>query len=77
MKFVVCLEKAGLGKFSNEDVTLGRLCELVEEDAGNAMVRIIDDSDDDYLCPSSWFEPIDLPDLIALRLRDALTRRAA
>ena len=77
IKFVVCLEKNDLGEFSNEDVTVGRLYELVEEDAGNGMVRIIDESGEDYLYPSSWFEPIVLRDSIALRLHDALTRLAA
>jgi len=77
IKFVVCLEKKSLGEFSNEDVTLGRLYELVEEDAGNGMVRIIDESGEDYLYPSSWFEPIALRDSIAVRLHDALTRLAA
>jgi hypothetical protein len=77
IKFVVCLEKTDLGEFSNEDVTLGRLYELVEEDAGNGTVRIIDESGEDYLYPSSWFEPIALRDSIALRLHDALTRLAA
>lgn len=77
IKFVVCLEKTDLGEFSSEDVTLGRLYELVEEDAGNGMVRIIDESGEDYLYPSSWFEPIALRDSIALRLHDALTRLAA
>ena len=77
IKFVVCLEKTDLGEFSNEDVTLGRLYELVEEDAGNGMVRIIDESGEDYLYPSSWFETIALRDSIALRLHDVLTRLAA
>ena len=77
MKFVVCLEKKDLGDFSSEDVTLGRLYELVEEDAGNGMIRIIDESGEDYLYPSAWFEPIALRDSIALRLHEALTRLAA
>lgn len=77
IKFVVCLEKKSLGEFSNEGVTLGRLYELIEEDAGNGMVRIIDESGKDYLYRSSWFELIVLSDSIALRLHDALTRLAA
>ncbi len=77
IKFVVCLEKKDLGDFSSEDVTLGRLYELVEEDAGNGMIRIIDESGEDYLYPSAWFEPITLRDSIALRLHEALTRLAA
>jgi hypothetical protein len=77
MKFVVCLEKQDLGEFSTEDITVGRLYELLDEHAGNGMVRIIDESGEDYLYPSSWFEPIALHDSIALRLHDALTRLAA
>ena len=77
MKFVVCLEKQDLGDFSNEDITVCRLYELIEEDAGNGMVRVIDESGEDYLYPSSWFEPIALRDSIALRLHDALTKLAA
>ena len=38
MKFVVCLEKQDLGDFSNEDITVGRVYELVEENAGNDMM---------------------------------------
>ena len=77
MKFVVCLEKQDLGDFSNEDITVGRLYELIEEDAGNGMVRVIDESGEDYLYPSSWFAPIALGDSIAIRLHDALARLAA
>jgi len=77
MKFVVCLEKQDLGDFSNEDVTVGRLYELIEEDAGNGMMRIIDESGEDYLYPSSWFEPIALGETTALRLHDALSKLAA
>jgi len=77
MKFVVCLEKQSLGDFSNEDVTVGRLYELVEEDVGNGMTRIIDESGEDYLYPSSWFESIALGEATALRLHDALAKLAA
>jgi hypothetical protein len=77
MKFVVCLEKQALGDFPNEDITVGRLYELIEEDAGNGMVRVIDESGEDYLYPSSWFEAIALRDSTALRLHDALTKPAA
>lgn len=77
MKFVVCLEKQDLGDFSGEDVTVGRLYELIEEDAGNGMTRIIDESGEDYLYPSTWFEPIALGETAALRLHEALMRLAA
>lgn len=77
MKFVVCLEKQNLGDFSNDDVTVGKLYELLEENAGNGMLRIIDESGEDYLYPSSWFEPIAIGESTALRLHDALARLAA
>jgi hypothetical protein len=77
MKFVACLEKQHLGDFSNDDISLGRLCELVEADAGNGMVRIIDESGEDYLYPSSWFDPVLVRDAAALRLHDALTKLVA
>lgn len=53
MKFVVCLYKQDLGDFSGEDVSLGRLYEVVDNDAGQGMMRIIDDSGEDYLYPAS------------------------
>jgi hypothetical protein len=76
MKFVVCLQKEDLGDFSGEDVTLGRLYEVVEEDAGNGMMRIIDESGEDYLYPASWFEPVAMGESAALRLHDVLTEAA-
>ncbi|MBV5276080.1 MAG: hypothetical protein JZU52_21415 [Lamprocystis purpurea] len=77
IKFVVCLEKNDLGDFSTEDISLGRLYELVDEDAENGMVRIIDESGEDYLYPSSWFELVAIRDATAMRLHDALTKLAA
>ncbi len=74
IKFVVCLDKQDLGDFSNVDITVGRVYELVEENAGNDMMRIIDESGEDYLYPSSWFATIVLGDSTAIRLHDALTR---
>ena len=76
MKFVVSLEKQNLGDFSNEDITVGRVYELIEEHAGNDMMRIIDESGEDYLYPSSWFATIALGDTTAIRLHDALARFA-
>lgn len=76
IKFVVCLNKENLGDFSGEDVRLGRLYELVEEDAGNGMMRIIDDSGEDYLYPASWFEPVAMGEAAALRLHQVLSEAA-
>lgn len=77
IQFVVCLEKQDLGDFSYEDITVGWVYELVEENAGNDMMRIIDESGEDYLYPSSWFAPIALGNSTAIRLHDALARLAA
>lgn len=77
IKFVVCLEKQDLGDFSNADVQIGRLYELLDKEAGHGMVRIIDESGEDYLYPAAWFEPVSLVDAAAHRLRDALIKLAA
>jgi hypothetical protein len=54
-----------------------QLYELVEENAGHGMVRIIDESGEDYLYPSSWFEPIEIRESVAVRLHDAIAKLAA
>ena len=77
MKLVVCLENQDLGDFSNEDITVGRVYELVEENASNEIMWIVDESGEDYLYPSSWFATIALGDSTALRLHDALAKLAA
>ena len=56
---------------------MGRVYELVEENAGNEMMRIIDESGEDYLYPSSWFATIAIGDSTAIRLHDVLARLAA
>jgi hypothetical protein len=76
MKFVVCLQKEDLGDFSGEDVSLGRLYEVIEADAGNGMTGIIDESGEDYLYPASWFEPVAGGESAALRLHHVLTQAA-
>ncbi|MFM8331479.1 MAG: hypothetical protein ACKN9T_07300 [Candidatus Methylumidiphilus sp.] len=77
MKFVVCLEKQSLGDFSGEDVTVGKLYEIIDEDAGHGMSRIIDESGEDYLYPSAWFEPVAIDESIARRLHNVLAKIAA
>lgn len=77
MKFVVCLEKQNLGEFSDEDVTVGKLHEILDEDAGHGMSRIIGESGEAYLYPSAWFEPVAIDESIARRLQDVLAKMAA
>ena len=55
MSFVVCIEKAPFGDFSTEDLTLGRLYEVVEAADLHGMVRIVDDSGEDYLLSHQIF----------------------
>ncbi|HZF68955.1 MAG TPA: hypothetical protein VEZ47_13015 [Gemmatirosa sp.] len=40
------------------DLTLGRIYQLLGREADGAFVRIIDDSDDDYLYPASHFRAV-------------------
>ena len=40
------------------DLTLGKIYELVAVEAGGALYRIIDDSDDDFLYPASHFREV-------------------
>ncbi|SJM93638.1 hypothetical protein [Crenothrix polyspora] len=68
MKFVVCMENTSLGDFSTDDLTLGRLYEVVEEIDSRGMLRIVDDSGEDYLYPAQLFEPIEIRDSMAERL---------
>ncbi|WP_394754869.1 hypothetical protein [Crenothrix sp.] len=68
MKFVVCMENTSLGDFSTDDLTLGRLYEVVGEIDSRGMLRIIDDSGEDYLYPAQLFETIEIRDSMAERL---------
>lgn len=64
MKFMVCMSQKGTGEFSAEDLTLGRLYEVVTEQDDQGMVRVIDDSGEDYLYPSCLFEAVELQEQV-------------
>ena len=57
--FAVCIK--------NEDqeasLELRKIYEVLEDSTAEAhnMVRVIDEEDEDYLYPSDWFLPIELP----------------
>ena len=70
MRFVVCVELGELGDFSVGDLTIGRIYEVLEEADAHGMLRIIDDSGEDYLYPLALFEPVDIPDKTAERLHN-------
>ena len=68
MKFVFCMENTSLGDFSADDLTIGRLYEVIGEVDTHQMLRIIDDSGEDYLYPAKLFEQVDIRESTAERL---------
>jgi hypothetical protein len=72
MKFVVCVSREGFGEFSADDLTLGRLYEVLAPADSHDMLRIIDDSGEDYLYPAALFEAVELQERTASRLHDLL-----
>ena len=68
MKFVVCMENTSLGDFSADDLTIGRLYGVIGEVDTHQMLRIIDDSGEDYLYPAQLFEQVDMRESTAERL---------
>ena len=75
LEFVVCLRKDSGGDISGDDLQLGRLYEVVEKDAGHGMLRVIDESGEDYLYPQSWFDNVALSDAASEELAKALPHR--
>jgi hypothetical protein len=74
MRFVACIN-TNVGDISGDDLTIGRLYEVIAEEHG--MLRLIDDSGEDYLYPASCFESITLAEPAAKRIHEALVRLAA
>jgi hypothetical protein len=72
MIFVVCVSREGLGEFSADDLTLGRLYEVLAPADSHGMLRIIDDSGEDFLYPASLFESVEVEQKTAARLHDLL-----
>ena len=72
MKFVVCLSRENCGDFSTDDLTLGRLYEVRTPADGHGMIRVIDDSGEDYLYPDSLFEAVEVRENTATRLHELL-----
>lgn len=72
MSFVVCLQNDDLGDISGDDIHVGRLYEVSDMHAGHGMIRIIDESGDDYLYPAYCFEPVLLSESVAQRLSQVL-----
>ncbi len=72
MKFVVCVSREGFGDFSSDDLTLGRLYEVVAPTDIHGMIRIFDDSGEDYLYPASLFDAVEVLGPTAARLHALL-----
>ena len=72
MKFVVCISREDYGDFSTEDLTLGRLYEVTASADARGMLRIIDDSGEDYLYPANLFEGVEVQAKTASRLHELL-----
>ncbi len=72
MKFVVCVKKDELGDFSSDDLTIGRLYEVLENKDAQGMLRVIDNSSEDYLYPADYFETVEISIQTAERLHNAV-----
>ncbi|MGH2758623.1 MAG: hypothetical protein ACRDKJ_03560 [Actinomycetota bacterium] len=71
-RFVVCIQaEAGI------DLELHKVYEVLPDESATAenLVRVIDESGEDYLYPSSFFVPIDLTDDSARALRASVQSR--
>ena len=72
MKFVVCVSREGFGEFSAEDLTLGRLYEVLSPADSHGMLKIIDDSGEDFLYPEFLFEKVEMQQETATKLHALL-----
>jgi hypothetical protein len=69
-KFVICLRNKGY-EASLELLKIYRLL-LDREAEKHKLIRVIDESGEDYLFPASFFKPIDLPLPIRRAIRAAI-----
>ena len=69
MAFVVCIRNEGF----EASLEPRKLYQLVSDHqaATRGLVRVVDESGDDYLYPSDYFVPVDLPKVLAVALVDA------
>ena len=72
MKFMVCISREDCGDLTTDDLTLGRLYEVMTPADNRGMIRIIDDSGEDYLYPQNLFEAVEVQEKTAFRLHELL-----
>ena len=58
IQFALCIENTDA-----EDLEKGKVYQILAnpKDKRSGFMRVIDDSDEDYLYPESYFAPLDLP----------------
>lgn len=72
MKFIVCVSREDCGDLSTADLTLGSFNEVKAPADSRGMIRIIDNSGEDYLYPQSLFETVEVQEKTATRLHESL-----
>lgn len=77
MRFAVCVQNKDLDFLSGDDLTVGRLYEIIAGDEQHDMIRIVDDSGEDFLYPASCFEEVSIAPDAAARVREALIANTA
>lgn len=70
--FVICIEN---GEYAGT-LELRKVYEVLEDAtaAGKNFIRVIDESAEDYLYPSSWFVPVALPQSVKELLHEVALR---
>jgi hypothetical protein len=72
MNFIVCISREDCGDLSTADLTLGRLYEVLAPADSHGMIRVIDDSGEDYLYPAELFDAVEVQEQTASRLHELL-----
>jgi hypothetical protein len=73
-RFAVCVENGGA-----EDLQLRKVYRVLPDDVGSrqSMIRVIDDSGEDYLYPGEFFLPLPLSESAEARLEALVAARGA
>ena len=69
-RFAICLKNKG-----SEDLVIRKIYQVLPDEAAEKkrLLRIIDESGEDYLYPASYFFPIDLPQKVERTLRQSVS----